>query len=109
MTSFDPKMFQFVCGMETTPTFHGSPFMNIICQDPVTTADLFFRLHALMMNMGVPMWADQTVIHFELKTIDPILAVTSYLSSYLRTTSQQAFMCDGILYLTQGWNVPVQI
>ena len=83
--------------------------MTLICEDGPSTADLYYRLHSLMLHLRVPMWVDGNVIHFQLSSVEPILTVMSYLSSYLRSIDQQNMLIDGILYSTITWSIPIRI
>lgn len=109
ITCYDPKMFQYLCGMEKTPSYRGVPCLSLLCETGHETADLYYRLYSMMLSLNVPMWVEGNMIHFDLYFADTILTVMGYMSSYLRIADQQSVMVDGILYSTILWKIPVRI
>lgn len=109
LTCYDPRMFQYLCGMESNPSYRGQPCLSFICLDGVTTADLYYRLYSMMLSLNVPMYVEGNSIHFQLYCADTILTVMSYMHSFLRIAQQKSVMVDGLLYSTIVWKVPISI
>ena len=109
VSCYDPCMFQFLTGMETQPSYHGTPSMTLICEDAIQTADLYYRLHSLMLHLKVPMWVEANTIQFQLYSADTILTVMSVLSTWMNVSEQKAFIHQNMLYSTTYWKLPVRI
>ena len=109
VTCFDPSVFKYWAGMEPKPVSTYKPTMTLVTLDTVTAGDLYYRLHSLMMHFGTRMWVEGNVIQFDIVETDTVLAVMSYLNSYLRIVDQQNILSQGMLYSTITWNIPVTI
>ncbi len=83
--------------------------LSIVCEDGAKAADLFYRIHSMMMYLGIPMWIEQTTIQFTPRGVETLIAVMSYLNAYWRITDQQHYVWEGVLYSTITWDVPVTI